>query len=85
MTHSIYDMTFRRKFSVNPYKTLRMKLGEMSFWKDWLNTNRGDPYPVIARAGAGAAVSVILMIPPIIVFLYSQNSVMETMSHSGLK
>ena len=39
----------------------------------------------IARAGAGAAVSVILMIPPIIVFLYSQNSVMETMSHSGLK
>ena len=39
----------------------------------------------IARAGAGAAVSVILMIPPIVVFLYSQNSVMETMSHSGLK
>lgn len=39
----------------------------------------------IARAGAGAAVSVILMIPPIAVFLYSQSSVMETMSHSGLK
>ena len=39
----------------------------------------------IARAGAGAAVSVILMIPPIVVFLYSQSSVMETMSHSGLK
>ncbi len=39
----------------------------------------------IARAGAGAAVAVILMIPPIVVFLYSQNSVMETMSHSGLK
>jgi len=39
----------------------------------------------IARAGAGAAVSVLLMIPPIAVFLYSQSSVMETMSHSGLK
>jgi len=39
----------------------------------------------IARAGAGAAVSVLLMIPPIVVFLYSQGSVMETMSHSGLK
>ncbi len=51
--HTIYDMTFRRKFSVNPYKTLRMKLGEMSFWKDWLNTKRGDPYPVIARAEEG--------------------------------
>lgn len=39
----------------------------------------------IARAGAASAVSVVLMIPPIIVFLYSQSSVMETMSHSGLK
>ncbi len=54
MTHSIYDMTFRRKFSVNPYKTLRMKLGEMSFWKDWLNTDRGDPYPVIGHACEGS-------------------------------
>lgn len=39
----------------------------------------------IARAGAGAAVSVILMVPPIVVFLISQSSVMETMTHSGLK
>ena len=39
----------------------------------------------LARAGAAAAVSVILMIPPIAIFLYSQSSVMETMSHSGLK
>ena len=39
----------------------------------------------IARAGAAAAVSVIMMIPPIAVFLWSQSSVMETMTHSGLK
>ena len=39
----------------------------------------------IARTGASAAVSVIMMIPPIAVFLYSQSSVMETMTHSGLK
>lgn len=39
----------------------------------------------IARAGAASAVSVILMIPPIAVFLISQSSVMETMTHSGLK
>jgi len=43
--YSIHDMKFHRKFSVNPYKSLKMKLGEMSFSKDWLNTNRGDPYP----------------------------------------
>lgn len=39
----------------------------------------------IARAGAGAAVALILMIPPILVFILSQSSVMETMSHSGIK
>lgn len=39
----------------------------------------------IARAGSGAAVSVITMLPPIVVFLWSQRSVMETMTHSGLK
>ena len=39
----------------------------------------------LARAGATAAVSVILMLPPILVFLISQRSVMETMTHSGLK
>lgn len=39
----------------------------------------------IARAGAGSAVSVLLMIPPIAIFIYSQRSVMETMTYSGLK
>lgn len=39
----------------------------------------------LARAGATAAVAVILMIPPIAMFLYSQRSVTETMSHSGIK
>ena len=39
----------------------------------------------IARAGAAAAVSVVLMIPPIIIFIISQSSVIETMTHSGLK
>ena len=39
----------------------------------------------IARAGAASAVSLILMIPPIVIFIISQSSVMETMSQSGLK
>ncbi len=39
----------------------------------------------IARAGAGAAVALVLMIPPILVFLLSQSSVLETMSHTGMK
>jgi ABC-type glycerol-3-phosphate transport system permease component len=39
----------------------------------------------LARAGASSAVAVLLMIPPIVIFLISQSSVMETMSHSGLK
>ncbi len=39
----------------------------------------------IARAGAGAAVALVLMIPPVVFFLTSQSAVMETMSHSGMK
>ena len=39
----------------------------------------------IARTGAASAVTVIMMILPMIVFLISQSSITETMSHSGLK
>ena len=39
----------------------------------------------IARAGAGAAVALLLMTPPIIIFIISQSSVIETMTHSGIK
>ncbi len=39
----------------------------------------------IARTGSSMAVTVLLMIPPIIVFMISQGSVMETMSSSGIK
>ncbi len=39
----------------------------------------------IARSGSAMAVTVILMIPPIIVFMFTQSNVMETMSNSGIK
>ncbi len=39
----------------------------------------------IARAGAGAAASLILLIPPIFVFVISQSNVMQTMVNSGIK
>lgn len=39
----------------------------------------------IARAGSSMAITVILMIPPILVFLFTQSNVMETMSSSGIK
>ena len=39
----------------------------------------------IARTGAAMAGSLFIMIPPIIVFLVSQGSVIETMAHSGVK
>ena len=39
----------------------------------------------IARSGSAMAATVILMIPPIIVYIVSQNNVMETMSSSGIK
>ena len=39
----------------------------------------------LARSGSAMAMSVIMMIPPIIVYLISQHSVKETMSTSGIK
>ena len=39
----------------------------------------------IARAGSAMAATVILMIPPIIVYLISQSNVIETMSSAGIK
>lgn len=39
----------------------------------------------IARSGAAMAATVILMIPPIVVYLFSQSSVKETMGSAGIK
>jgi len=39
----------------------------------------------LARAGASAAVALVLMLPPVLIFLFVQASVIETMSHSGIK
>ncbi|MFD0712618.1 carbohydrate ABC transporter permease [Paenibacillus sp. GCM10027626] len=39
----------------------------------------------IARTGAAMAGSLFLMTPPIIIFLLTQKSVIETMVHSGIK
>ncbi len=39
----------------------------------------------IARQGAIAASAVVLMIPPLAVFIAAQRNVMETMAHAGMK
>ncbi len=39
----------------------------------------------VARSGSAMAATVIMMIPPIIVFWIAQSNVMETMSSSGIK
>lgn len=39
----------------------------------------------IARAGAGAAVSLVMMIVPIGVFIFSESNILETMASSGIK
>ena len=40
---------------------------------------------IIARAGVGAAVSVVMMSVPVITFLITQSGIIETMGSSGLK
>jgi len=55
--YSIEEMTFRRRFCINPYKSLRLPLGEMCCDKDWINDRRGDPYPVVFSDEAEAPLS----------------------------
>lgn len=39
----------------------------------------------LARAGSSMAASVLLMLPPVLVYIVSQSRVMETMSSAGMK
>ena len=39
----------------------------------------------IARTGQGAAVTVVLMIVPIAIFIFSESQILETMASSGMK
>lgn len=39
----------------------------------------------IARAGAGAAATILLLLVPLAIFILSQSSIIETMSTSGIK
>ncbi|MBQ8786877.1 MAG: carbohydrate ABC transporter permease, partial [Oscillospiraceae bacterium] len=39
----------------------------------------------IARQGAIAASAVVLMVPPLAIFIAAQSNVMETMAHAGMK
>ncbi len=39
----------------------------------------------IARMGVAMAATVLLLVPPVIVFVFSQANVLETMGHSGIK
>ena len=39
----------------------------------------------IARSGSSMAVTVIMMIPPVIVYIISESNVLESMSSAGIK
>ncbi len=39
----------------------------------------------IARAGVSAAANLLMFLPPVLIFLITQSSIMETMAHAGIK
>jgi ABC-type glycerol-3-phosphate transport system permease component len=39
----------------------------------------------IARAGVGAAVTLFMMVVPLVIFIVVQSNVLQTMAHSGIK
>ena len=46
----LLNAQFKRKFSLSFYKNMKLKLGEMSFFKDFVNDTRGDLYPVLSKS-----------------------------------
>ena len=44
------NLIFKRQFSMTLYKNKKISLGEMSFFKDFVNDKRGDPYPIIEKS-----------------------------------
>ncbi len=48
----LYDKSFHRLFSLNFYKDLKLKLGELSFGKDFISEKKGDIYPIINNVNA---------------------------------
>lgn len=49
-TMNFQNIEFKRRFSTNFYKNKFIKLGEMSFDKDFVNDSRGDMYPIINKS-----------------------------------
>jgi len=47
---NLLNAEFKRKFSLSMYKNLKLKLGEMSFYKDFVTDKRGDLYPVLLKS-----------------------------------
>ena len=39
----------------------------------------------LARSGSAMAVTVLMMIPPILIYMITQSNVLETMSSAGIK
>ncbi len=46
----LFDREFKRRFSLSVYKNLKVRLGEMTFFKDFVNDTRGDLYPLIKKS-----------------------------------
>lgn len=50
MQMNLTSSEFKRKFSVSMYKNLKISIGKMTFWKDFLEDVSGDLYPIIEKS-----------------------------------
>ncbi len=71
-TQSLWSMGATNMIYSEKYKTFAYALGQIA--------SAG-----IARAGISAAISIVMMAVPILVFIITQSNVIETMSSSGIK
>ena len=46
----LLNTEFKRIFSFSPYKSMKLKLAQMNFCKDFVSDSRGDLYPILHKS-----------------------------------
>ena len=49
-TMELLASEFKRRFAFSMYKDLKLRLGEMTFTKDFVTDKRGDLYPILEKS-----------------------------------
>ncbi|TBL68577.1 carbohydrate ABC transporter permease [Paenibacillus thalictri] len=78
-------LTFQHSWGNVETSAYFMQDDEMKNFPYFLSTLTNNLANSVARQGAAAAAAVVMFVPNLLVFLFFQSKVIETMAHSGIK